>query len=173
MTAPPDPHDSSDVRDWTVQSLEQALAAGSVRGVRVWSPAPNIGQLTEAAQRADWRCAPLDTSGCVTKVDVISRCQESLGLPDYLGRNWDALEEVLGDIDPRPRDGMLVVWSGWADFADADPNGFAVLLSIWRSAAHAWAQVVTGSAVTLVKPQAGLTAAQRRELSPLPRIGPR
>lgn len=172
MTASSQSHEPPAPGGWSTPAVTRALRGGEVRGVRVWSPSPTVEAVVQAAGEADWRCEVLDTAGYTTKVDIIERCQQSLHLPAYLGRNWDALEEVLGDIDPSPRAGMLVVWSGWADFADADPNGFAVLLSIWRSAARAWAQVVRGSAVTLLTPDAGLTAKLRRELAPLPRIRP-
>lgn len=54
-------------------------------------------------------------------MDVVSA---ALSFPDYFGRNWDALDECLGDVD----EPATVEWSDAARFAEADPVGYEAAL---------------------------------------------
>jgi hypothetical protein len=157
---------------WSPDGLVAAFAAGQVRGVRVWSPAPAVAEVVAAAQDVDWRCVTLDTAGIVGKRDLIAAFGRAFPLPAYLGHNWDALEESLGDVAPGRFAGMVVVWTGWTDYCDADPAGFATVLAICRTAARAWSHRVVGSAVTLRKPARGLTDAQHAAVATIPRLRP-
>lgn len=154
---------------WTQQALMDRLEAGRVRGVRVWSPAPEDGVLDAATAAADWQVTHVHQRRA-DKSGIIAACAAAFPLPSYLGHNWDALEEALGDHVCSGA-GMVAVWHGWADFAVADPGGFAVMLDIWRSAARAWAQQVPGAAVTLIKPSP-MTTVQGAAIAMLPRIRP-
>ncbi len=44
----------------------------------------------------------LDFTGCETLEDVHEVLKNGLGLPDYYGRNWDALWDVADDIRDYP-----------------------------------------------------------------------
>ncbi|MDQ1250541.1 MAG: hypothetical protein QG597_4920 [Actinomycetota bacterium] len=157
---------------WSAESLVATFRTGQVRGVRVWSPAPSVVDVVTAAEAADWRCVVLDTAGIVTKRDVIAAFGRAFPLPSYLGHNWDALEEALGDVEPGPHAGIVVVWTGWMDYAAADPDGFAVLLAICRAAAREWSRHVVGSAVTLRAPAHGSTNTGQAAVAALPRVRP-
>lgn len=157
---------------WDVDALAAAFAGGRVRGVRVWSPAPAVADVELAARTARWRCVTIDTAGITTKRELIAATGRAFPLPTYLGHNWDALEEALGDVDPGDAAGMIVVWTGWTDFADADPSGFATALAIYRGSARQWARRVVGSAVTLRKPAHGLTSEQQAAVASIPRLRP-
>lgn len=64
---------------------------------------------------AGWHVVQLDTSG--DRVDFFAQCSEAFQLPDWFGRNWDALADALSDVQHRP--GTLVIWSGERDVSDA------------------------------------------------------
>jgi RNAse (barnase) inhibitor barstar len=66
--------------------------------------------------------------------DVLS---EALHLPDYFGRNWDALDEVLGDLSwLAPRRVVLV----HADLPDLPVEQLRVYLDVLRTAVDEWTQ---------------------------------
>lgn len=157
---------------WSVAALGAALGSGRVRGVRVWAPAPAVADVAAAASAMGWRCVALDTTGVTQKRDLIARFGRDFGLPSYLGHNWDALEEALGDVEPGEPAGIVAVWTGWTDYVDADPEGFATALAICRTSARAWSHRVTGSAVTLCKPARGLTTTQQAAVASIPRLRP-
>lgn len=139
--------------DWDSQAVATALRECKVRGVRLWLSAPEAEVLTDGCAKAGWRCIELDTSGVSAKRDYIATCADQVPLPAYLGRNWDALEESLGDLGVDAANngdnGLLVVWRNWAGFAAAEPGSFQVALAIWRSVSSDWRERLDGAAVVL------------------------
>lgn len=138
---------------WDAEAVAGALREGRVRGVRMWPSAPADAVFLAGAEQAGWRCLTLDTEGVAAKADYIAACRDQIPLPDYLGRNWDALEEALGDLGVDAAGagvtGVLVVWRNWSEFATAEPANFQVALAIWRSVASDWRERLAGAGVVL------------------------
>jgi RNAse (barnase) inhibitor barstar len=64
--------------------------------------------------------------------DVLS---EALHLPNYFGRNWDALDEVLGDLSwIAPRRVVIV----HADLPELPADQLRVYLDVLRTAVEEW-----------------------------------
>jgi RNAse (barnase) inhibitor barstar len=53
----------------------------------------------------------LDTRGIQDKEGFLDACAQCLRLPEYFGRNWDALADSIGDFADAHRP-VLVVWTG-------------------------------------------------------------
>ena len=138
---------------WTADGVAEMLASGKVRGVRLWPLMPAQAVVETGAERLSWQCLTLDTADVAAKADYLSACAEQLPLPDYMGRNWDALEEALGDLGVTAATsgaaGLTVVWSNWTTFAAADPAAFQVALAVWRSVVADWRERLDGAAVIL------------------------
>lgn len=157
---------------WDRQTIGAALRAGLVRGLRLWPQAPDAEQFRAAASDSDWVFCHLDTSSAIDKHAYLAACTRDLSLPGYLGHNWDALEESLGDLPetwPSRRSGALVLWTGWATLADADGAAFQTALSIWHDTVAFWlnsgdAAVVLSMAATEVPP------AELHQVASVPRI---
>ncbi|WP_324788595.1 barstar family protein [Streptomyces sp. H51] len=81
----------------------------------------------------------LDLDGVTDKAGLMDRCARALDLPDWFGRNWDALADSLSDptVWPRgaPERGLLVVVRNWRPYAEARP-------AEWRTAREVFAQAV-------------------------------
>ena len=156
------PHVEQPGSQWTVDGIADALRQGRVRGVRMWPSAPSDDVFREGAQRAGWRCLTLDTENIVSKAGYIAACGEQLPLPDYLGHNWDALEEALGDegvaAENAGAEGLMVCWRNWSAFAIAEPAAFQVALAIWRSVAADWRERLDGAGVVLAVDDPHVTA---------------
>ena len=71
------------------------------------------------------RVVRLDGLHIRTKRELLNALANALEFPDYFGRNWDALDECLGDIEAP----TLVEWSHSDRYAESDPEGYAVALS--------------------------------------------
>ena len=66
--------------------------------------------------------------------DVLS---EALHLPDYFGRNWNALDEVLGDLSWLAPPRIVVVH---ADLPDLPAEQLRIYLDVLRTAVDEWTQ---------------------------------
>jgi hypothetical protein len=92
-----------------------------------------------AAEALDWRCVVLDGTEVEDKAAFLESCDEAFELPEWFGMNWDALQECLGDLDHEGTAGVVVIWSGWGEFAEAASTDFAVALDVLTGAVHGWA----------------------------------
>ncbi|MGA4945160.1 barstar family protein [Streptomyces cinereoruber] len=73
----------------------------------------------------------LDLTGVADKAALMERCAEALGLPDWFGRNWDALADCLTDL-PRP---VVLVVTGWRGYAEARPREWRTAQEVFATAA--------------------------------------
>ena len=80
--------------------------------------------LAEMAAGHGWTPIVVDLAGVAEKAGLLDRVAEAARFPEYAGRNWDALQDALGDLAwLGPTDGYLVVLDGWAGFARRGPGG--------------------------------------------------
>ncbi|MFF4508591.1 barstar family protein [Streptomyces sp. NPDC001401] len=81
----------------------------------------------------------LDLDGVSDKAGLMDRCARDLRLPDYFGRNWDALADVLSDPGVWPEDaaekGLLVVVRNWQAYAKASPQEWETAQEVFAEAA--------------------------------------
>ena len=80
------------------------------------------------------RGSTLDVVTVEAKENLFESLAGALAFPDWFGRNWDALEDVLGDLSWRKGDGHVVVFR-------THPTGeeLGILLDVLRSTAEYWA----------------------------------
>jgi hypothetical protein len=68
----------------------------------------------------------------------MERCVRALDLPDWFGRNWDALADSLTDLsvwpDAATGKGLLVVVTGWQAYAKARPDEWEVAQEVFTGA---------------------------------------
>ena len=124
--------------------LGQRLNDASRSGVYRASAAAAI---VEAA-----RDAGLDTARIDAQRGLFEAIAKALDFPDWFGRNWDALEDCLGDLSWRGEGGHVLVFDG---FPRDDELG--VLIDVLRSSAQFWAERARPCFAVFIDP--------RRELS--------
>lgn len=121
-----------------------SVLAGDVAGgsAPLDDPAP-IEELVAAAIAADWRLFHLDGAVIDSKEAFLEACSQAFGFPDWAGRNWDALADLLTDTDILDPAGVGP--SGYAIVCDhverlevADPRAAAVAADILDEAAQHW-----------------------------------
>ena len=80
------------------------------------------------------RDSGLDVVAIEARDNLFDSMARSLGFPDWFGRNWDALEDVLGDLSWRKADGHVLVFQSY-------PAGeeLGILLDVLRTSAEYWA----------------------------------
>ncbi|MEU2421823.1 barstar family protein [Streptomyces sp. NPDC007851] len=83
----------------------------------------------------------LDLAGVGDKAGLMDRAVSALALPDWFGRNWDALADSLRDPSVWPPEavdrGLLVVVTGWQEYARTRPDE-------WRAARDVFTQAAAG-----------------------------
>ncbi|MFI2616820.1 barstar family protein [Streptomyces sp. NPDC018584] len=98
-----------------------------------------LASVLDAARGAGWTTATLHLTGVADKAGFMERCARGLGLPDWFGRNWDALADCLGDLSwAPPARGRLIVVSGWQEYARAAPQEWAVAQEVFSSSVEHW-----------------------------------
>lgn len=102
------------------------------------------------AQAESWYGAVLDLGGVASRTGFLDSCATGLELPDWFGRNWDALTDCLTDLSwlGTPR-GYLVLASGWAEFEQAAPSDADTAAEILGAAVGFWAVRETPLAAVL------------------------
>ncbi len=118
-----------------MSGLEDVLGGARPSGVYRETSSASVAELRADAEGGGWRFVHLDTSSVGDKMGFLDAASRAFGLPDYFGRNWDALADSLGDVDGER--GTVVVWDGWSAFAAADEKSFATALEIIRERAGA------------------------------------
>ncbi|MFD1660785.1 barstar family protein [Streptomyces caeni] len=80
----------------------------------------------------------LDLWGTADKAAFMERIVRALDLPDWFGRNWDALADSLTDRAVWPAGaaerGLLLVVRGWQPYAAAQPREWAIAQEVFREA---------------------------------------
>ncbi|MFJ7137059.1 barstar family protein [Streptomyces fungicidicus] len=81
----------------------------------------------------------VDLDGVADKAGLMDRCARALALPDWFGRNWDALADSLSDHTVWPEGaverGLLIVVGGWRAYARARPAEWATAQEVFAEAA--------------------------------------
>jgi hypothetical protein len=88
------------------------------------------------------RVVTLDLDGVADKAGLMDRCVRDLRLPDWFGRNWDALADVLSDPDLWSEGGSedaveeetVVVVRNWDRYAGARPDEWATAREVFAQA---------------------------------------
>jgi len=76
----------------------------------------------------------LDVATVEAKENLFDDLAQALAFPNWFGRNWDALEDVLGDLSWRKGDGHVVVFRTYPTGED-----FGILVDVLRTTAEYWA----------------------------------
>ncbi|MFI2201352.1 barstar family protein [Streptomyces sp. NPDC020192] len=80
----------------------------------------------------------LDLAGVTDKAGLMDRSARALALPDWFGRNWDALADSLSDLSVWPEEaggkGLLVVVTDWQAYAKARPQEWETAQEVFSHA---------------------------------------
>ncbi len=95
--------------------------------------------------RAGWSVAVVDISGAADKAGLLDGLAADLRFPEWVGRNWDALADALGDLswwEPGQRGRALVI-AGASHLDDALLSQWSTLCAILAEAAERWSATPT------------------------------
>jgi RNAse (barnase) inhibitor barstar len=86
----------------------------------------------------------IDGRRCRTKAALLKELAGALAFPEHFGRNWDALEDCLTDLDWLPARGYLLLFSRADALLAGREEDYATLTDLLESVGRAWATRQTG-----------------------------
>ncbi|MBC2933511.1 barstar family protein [Nocardioides sp. zg-1228] len=120
-----------------MSGLAAVLAGREPPGIHRWHAAFEVEEVRHAVEHAGWGFGYVDGwTGADTKPAFLAAVGEALDFPDHYGQNFDALADCLHDIGEH-RDGVVLLWDGWATLARTDERAFSVALSVLGSRVEA------------------------------------
>ncbi len=106
-------------------------------------PAAERRGVAEAAHASGAaRVASLDGGRVQGDTDLLDRLAAAFDAPAYFGRNWDALDEILRDLEwlgAPPAGGHLLLVEGAAALWSSHGPSAGRLVEAWLAAAESWA----------------------------------
>lgn len=112
-----------------MSGLAALLAGHNKPAIYQWHNASHVPDVEHAVEHAGWKFVYLDGWTVEDKASFLKATAAAFELPDDLGENFDALSDSLGDVEAGDREGVVLLWDGWAPFARADEQAFSVALS--------------------------------------------
>jgi hypothetical protein len=120
-----------------MSGLAAVLAGREGPGIHLWHGAFDVADVRHAVEHAGWGFGHVDGwRGADGKASFLAAVGEALDFPDHYGQNFDALADCLHDIGAG-RDGVVLLWDGWATLARADEKAFDIALTVLGSRVRA------------------------------------
>lgn len=116
-------------------------------------PRPGVRTVRRAARAvaadAERQGASVAVVGPVTgKAELLDALGRALDFPRWVGRNWDALADALGDLSWLPAGPKVVVWTGVDALRSAEPAAYRTALEVLRDGARR--SMVSGRPLTVL-----------------------
>ncbi len=80
----------------------------------------------------------LDLRGVSDKAALLEAWAESVEAPEWVGRNWDAMDEAMRDLSWARAGRYVLIVTGAGELASAEPKSWRTTLDILRTAIAEW-----------------------------------
>ncbi|MBX9811008.1 MAG: barstar family protein [Burkholderiales bacterium] len=104
----------------------------------VYRTPSSLFPLRQTATEAGLAWSNIDLKRVTNKTQLLAVCEREFDFPETFGANWDALADCLQDFSWRRAPGFVINVMHAADFAQAAPEDFSLLLEILDYAARYW-----------------------------------
>lgn len=125
-------------------------------------------EVAERLQRNGWSVRVVDMAEVPDKAGILAAFGHGLACPDWVGSDWDALADVLGDgswWEPGRR-GRAIIVARAARLGEQAVPHWSMVLAILRSATERWAETETPMGVLIrgraIGPASGIRSAAKR-----------
>jgi len=102
-------------------------------------PASVLADLDDAG----WRGFHLDGRTVEDKAGFLVAIGTAMAFPGYFGRNWDALDECITDLEWAPATGYVLLYDNVRRFAGNDPTAWKTARSVLSDAVSYWSSTPT------------------------------
>jgi hypothetical protein len=120
---------------------ESLLTAAVPPGIyRLPSSSPVDG-LAGAARRAGWRVYVLNGEHIHDKATFLNAIARAMDFPSYFGKNWDALNDCLTDLEGTEPAGYVLLFQEPGLFIVTSPSDWGVATKVLETAIQFWNQL--------------------------------
>lgn len=139
-------------------TLASMLADASQSGL-YFIDESDTATLLDAGAALQFHVARIDLSQARDKAAVLACFADALAFPTWVGENWDALDDALGDLSWQPAPGYVLLIEHSQQWRSTEVSqghdGYAMLLKILEDTAQAWrARGVAWWALVALSPEA-------------------
>ncbi len=92
----------------------------------------------QAGKESGFAFFPIEGKSITRKEQLLTAFATALRLPKTFGRNWDALEECLIDMDWPDADGVVIYLDHLDGLLETHPDQIETLVEICRDAVASW-----------------------------------
>lgn len=127
------------------------LGGASAPGVRYWSTGLDLSYVAGILRRGGAWVVALDAAAGLGVEAFHTEIAAALELPDYYGRNLDALNDCLGDLHAQDRGVPVVLWDDWQGLAAQERRFFETTVDLLGQ----WVCLVLRTGPSGLTPRAG------------------
>lgn len=117
-----------------------ALRLKDINEAGVYSITCDLSTLRAAASEAGFEVFDADLSGVQSKGEFLAAIAQAISAPAWLGKNWDALADVLGDMSWHPSPGYVLVLRNGGDSFSLSASDHEVAREILDGTVSFWKQ---------------------------------
>ena len=121
-----------------IDRLAAALERGTRPGLYRLEGQVAEDRVGEIARKRGFAFFHLTGASITDKDSFLNACAAAFKFPPTFGHNWDALSDLLGDLEWVRAPGYAVLYEDPAQFAKANPKDWATALDILRETARFW-----------------------------------
>ena len=107
----------------------------------VYQTAIAAAEIVAAAETVGLDVVKVDLGGARGKSALLDRIAKALRFPAHFGKNWDALNDCLTDLEWLDGKGWVVIVSNAQSFADKYQEDFTAAIDVLTSAAAHWREL--------------------------------
>jgi RNAse (barnase) inhibitor barstar len=101
-------------------------------------PQHNTDALVDGAHAADCRVLEVDLGAAHDRQTLFDTLIMGLSLPDWFGRNWDALADCLQDMEWQPAGAYVLILRQCDTLQSSAPDDFFTLIELLADTADYW-----------------------------------
>lgn len=98
----------------------------------------NIDELSSLCKEYGFQFFHINGKNIKSKADFFQKSAEIMIFPDYFGENWDAFNDCMNDLSWLSANGYLLLYTQPDNFAQNDPQEWAIALDIFQEAVEYW-----------------------------------
>ena len=121
-----------------MKRLASLLTDTKASGVYLTSTTFSAEDLQKSCTKHNLFLFHLKKKSIHTKVQFLDYCAKIFDFPYYFGRNWDALEDCLKDMDWIKAKGFVILYEQFVEFAENAPKEFDQALDIFKEVSEYW-----------------------------------
>jgi len=107
-------------------------------GLREFRSRLSSDELKRSLDEQGIRCFVLDLRGVSGKAALLEAWGESVEVPQWVGRNWDALDEAVRDLSWARAERYVVIVTGGGELASVEAKSWQMTLDILRTGVAEW-----------------------------------